>query len=119
MEHLYHLQFFINISTVALNTDEQITLELVRWCVFLIKDSSSQELGDSSYTLPAVALSFFKNFSSVINYCGDWNLPLGKYFNFFKKVIHSYGKIKSMKGTVKSLAPSPVIICLGPTTPSY
>lgn len=62
--HLYHLEFFISIRTVALNPDEQVTLELGHWCVFPKEDSSSQELGYSSFTLQL--FSFIFNALSVL-----------------------------------------------------
>ena len=50
----------------------------------------------------------------MINYCGDWNLPLGKYF--FNDTFMKQDK-KYERGTMESLAPSPVIIYLGSTPP--
>ena len=50
----------------------------------------------------------------MINYCGDWNLPLGKYF--FNDTFMKQDK-KYERGAMESLAPSPVIIYLGSTPP--
>ena len=50
----------------------------------------------------------------MINYCGDWNLPLGKYF--FNDTFIKQNK-KYERSAMESLVPSPVIIYLGSTTP--
>lgn len=56
--HLDRWEFFISIRPVALNTDEQVTLELVHWCVCPKEDSSGQELGCSSFTLQLFSFIF-------------------------------------------------------------
>ena len=52
----------------------------------------------------------------MINYCGDWNLPLGKYF--FNDTFIKQNK-KYERDTMESLAPRPVVIYLGSITPRY
>lgn len=89
VQHLLHLQVFIRVRTLAPNTP------LVHCCVCLPKRTLQTKGWVTALNTASCSLLFLKTFPvlyiiTVVIRAYD----LENIFIFFKKVIHSYGKIK-------------------------